>query len=82
MMKFDPTHSIGVTYHDGTQERILVHLVEGAAYTESDWCSEVAADWGRTDAGEWLFQGSVPLWCRDYDVLELAPRSTRSQGVV
>jgi hypothetical protein len=53
---FEPTHII--TLDSG--EQIEVQLVDdGAAYTRAEWESTTAADYERSDSGEWTFQGEA-----------------------
>lgn len=69
------THSIGVTNHDGSSDRILVRLDpdahgDGPLYTREEWDSGLPADWELVD-GEARFQGGVPSWCRSYSIIKL-----------
>jgi hypothetical protein len=58
MNPWNPTHEITIKRLDtGKRELTRVMLIDGAAYTESEWDAEDKADWTITDDGAWAFQG-------------------------
>ena len=57
MEKFVPTHEIVITHDNGSISTELVHLLDGAAYTQQEWEGQTSPDWEVNENGEWLFQG-------------------------
>jgi hypothetical protein len=61
MQDFASTHEITITNRHGAPlERIEVMLLDGSAYTRTEWDADAPADWTVDDDGNWLFQGRVP----------------------
>lgn len=70
MNPFKPTHEITVV-EGGVTEVTYVQLVDGAAYTRSEWLAEAPADWERHDDGSWTFQGGAHPTTGSVSVREL-----------